>query len=57
MDVGERKKSLNGSTGHGEDCRTGDKPPVKATVLQKDVSESVFLRTSLIPWSRSSVPF
>lgn len=44
MDEGSiraRKESQNGSTGHGLDDQTKDKPAVKATMLQKDVSVSV----------------
>lgn len=44
MDEGSiraRKESQNGSTGHSMDDKTKDKPVVKATVLQNDVSVSV----------------
>ncbi|XP_074468272.1 b(0,+)-type amino acid transporter 1-like [Sebastes fasciatus] len=33
----KRKESQNGSTGHGLECLTKDKKPVKATELQKDI--------------------
>lgn len=39
----KRKESQNGSTGHGLECLTKDKKPVKATVLQKDVSVCICL--------------
>lgn len=44
MDEGsirEKKASRNGSTDHSLDGQTKDKPPVKAAMLQKDVSVSV----------------